>query len=82
MAEIDAILVNLEGETKDANAVKEIILGRLLASKVITDEQAKEYSEKWQIVIIKRGWFERWKKIFSPDKDKDGYIYKYVRFED
>ena len=82
MAEIDSILVNLEDETKDANTVKDIVLCRLLASKVITDEQAKEYSEKWQIIIIKRSWFEKWRLIFSSEKDKNGYIYKYVRFED
>jgi hypothetical protein len=58
-----------------------MVIRRLLNDKAITEEKAKEYTEKWQIIIIKCGWFERRLKTLSGRKTDD-YIYKYVRFED
>jgi len=81
MAQIDGMLLEIESLTKDANGVKEAVLGRLLTNKIITEEQAKEYSEKWQIIIIKRGWFKRWMYAFNK-AESSNYQYKYVRFED
>ena len=49
--------------------------------KVITDEQAETYATKWQMIIVKYGWFERWFKTLSGRK-AENYCYKYVRFED
>ena len=82
MPRIDSELLNIEANIENANSVKELVLGRLLADKVITEEQAKEYLEKWQVLIIKRSWFERWMQVFGGGKDKNAYAYKYVRFED
>ena len=82
MAQIDSQLLDIEANIGNANNVKELVLGRLLSDKVITEEQAKEYLEKWQVLIIKRSWFERWMQVFGVGKDKNLYLYKYVRFED
>lgn len=79
---IDSLLLEIEKYTENANGVKEIVIARLLFDKIITEEQAKEYSEKWNIVIIKNGWFTRWAKSFGRDKNSDDYTYKYLKFED
>lgn len=79
--EIEGQLLRLEGDTENANSVKEIVLQRLLFDKVISNEQAIEYSEKWQVIVIKRGWFMRWVNAFSI-KNKDDYQFKFVKFED
>ena len=81
MAQVDSYLLSIEGNTQNANSIKEMVIRRLLNDKAITEEKAKEYTEKWQIIIIKCGWFERWLKTLSGRKTDD-YIYKYVRFED
>jgi hypothetical protein len=81
MSQVDSLLLSIEGNTQNANSIKEMVIRRLLNDKAITEEKAKEYTEKWQIIIIKCGWFERWFKTLSGRKTDD-YIYKYVRFED
>jgi hypothetical protein len=83
MSQTDSMLLEIDGYTKNANIVKETVLERLQADKIITNEQAKEYAEKWQVIVIKKGWFERWMKAFNKDKaDSDSYQFNYVRFED
>lgn len=77
---MDSTLLGIESYTENANTVKEIVLARLLADKIITDDQAKDYAEKWQMITIKTSWFKRWIDVF--DKPKSAYQFKYVRFED
>ena len=79
---MDSNLLTIEEDTKNANVVRDIVLGRLLTDKIITEEQAKDYSEKWQVIVVKRSWFKRWLDVFCKGKEKDNYFYKYVRFED
>ena len=78
---MDSQILSIEGDIKNANNVKEIVLNRLLSDKVITEEQAEMYATKWQIIVVKYGWFERWFKTLSGRK-AESYCYKYVRFED
>ena len=81
MAVIDEQILNLEQDTKNANILKEIVVRQLLDDKVITEEQADEYVTKWQIIIVKYGWFERWFKSLNSNKLQSAYTYKYVRFQ-
>lgn len=80
MAQIDSMLVSLEEYTSNANQVKDLVLERLAKDGVITSQNALDYAEKWQIVLIKSNWFERWCKKFQIKTE--GYRYKFVRFED
>ena len=70
---IDSTLINIEGNTQNANSVKDIVIRQLEIDGVITEEVALDYSENWHMVIIKLSWF---KKLIS---DKD-YYYRFVRF--
>jgi hypothetical protein len=81
MAAIDSMLISLEEYTTNANGVKELVISRLIMDKVITEEQADDYMEKWQIIIIKPTWFERWMKKFNIT-DPNNYRFKYVKFDD
>jgi hypothetical protein len=78
---IDNITLELGNYTQNANFVKEIVLQRLLTDNVINEEQAQQYSEKWNVIVIKKGWFKRWMDKFSS-ADSDEYFYKFVKFED
>lgn len=79
---MDSELLNLDSHIKNANSVKEIVISRLLTDGVISEEKAKEYTEKWQIIIFKSNWFKRWFSIFRKDSDLNEYIFKFVKFED
>ena len=81
MAAVDSMLLTLEEEIKNANTVKDLVIQRLVDDKVLTDQQAGDYADKWQVIIIKPSWFERWMKKLNI-KTPTNYRYKYVRFED
>jgi hypothetical protein len=49
--------------------------------KVITNQQAEDYADKWQVIIIKPVWFERWMEKLKI-KTPNSYRFKYVKFED
>ena len=82
MAQMDSQLLETERDTKNANSVKETVLAQLLSDKVITNEQAEMYATKWQVIVIKYGWFERWRKTLTNGYKAEEYGFKYVRFED
>ena len=83
MADIDSTLMQLPNLTDNGNKVKDTVLSRLVTDKIITENQFKEYTEKWQVIVIKKSWFSRWFKVFGKEsKDADAYQFKYVRFED
>jgi hypothetical protein len=81
MAALDSMLLTLEEEIKNANVVKDCVIQRLVDDKVLTDQQAEDYADKWQVIIIKPSWFERW-MVKLNIKTPNNYRYKYVRFED
>jgi hypothetical protein len=81
MAALDSMLLSLEEDIKNANTVKDLVIQRLVDDKVLTDQQAKDYADKWQVIIIKPTWFERWMEKLNI-KTSNNYLYKYVRFED
>jgi len=80
MSVLDSNLVSIECDTINANLVKDIVLERLEKDGVITNVQALEYSEKWQVIVMKTNWFKRWLDKYKMTKDS--YQYKYVKFED
>jgi hypothetical protein len=54
----------------------------LLSDKVITNKQAEMYATKWQVIVIKYGWFQRWLKTLTNGQKAEDYCFKYVHFED
>ena len=81
MAALDSMVLSLEEDIKNENTVKDLVIQRLVNDKVITDQQAGDYADKWQVIIIKPTWFERW-MVKLNIKTPNNYRYKYVRFED
>ena len=70
----------LGNDTINANAVKDLVLYRLQKDGVISESVADNYSEKWQVVILKNAWYKNWVKKFN--KNKDAWTYGYLNFED
>lgn len=79
---MDARLITLEEDTQNANVVKELVINKLHDNGLLNDKQSLEYMEKWQVIIIKPTWFERWMEKFRVTTNKDRYVFKYVKFED
>ena len=81
MSTIDAMILDFESITKNADIVKVIILDRLLKDKIISKKDYDEYSTNWNVICIKDSWFKKWKNKFFKD-EKDGYRYHFVKFEE
>ena len=76
------IVPEMEDLTINANTVKEGVIQRLLTDGVLTNEQAREYIEKWQVVVTPRKWYQRWAKAFAKDGKDNSTYFKYLKFED
>ena len=81
MGVIDGMLIEIDDNIKNANIVKEIILERMVFDNIIDSEQQKEYLEKWQVIIVKKSWFTSWVAKHTKG-DKNGYYFKFVKFEE
>lgn len=78
---MDMFSLTVEDYNITANEIKEIVLERLQRDNIISKEQALKYNNNWQVIFIKKKWFRRWADKFWADK-KEGYVLKYVQFED
>ncbi len=76
---MDDIQLQLEQYTINANAVKELVLNKLLFNKHITPEQFHEYDTQWGIVIFKNKWFTKWINLFN--KEQNAWTYKFIKLE-
>ena len=79
---MDKMMFELDYFLKNSNVVKELVIQRLLKDGVLNDAQASEYTEKWNVIIIKPSWFEKWRNKFRGGVDNDNYVFKFVKFED
>jgi len=80
---LDNQIICLDEDVLNANIIKDVVLRKLEKDKIITEKQFQEYSENYNIVIIKYSWFEKWfNKIKSKNKEaKDGYFYQYIKMD-
>lgn len=74
--DVEQQLAELEGDTKNANMVKEMVLQQLLKDNHIAETVYSEYSTYWNIIITKRSWFN---KLFALKKIKDSWVYNYIK---
>ena len=79
--QIDDVQLNIDNYTTNYNSVKEVVLARLLADEIISENIAQKHSENWQVIVVKNSWFKRWATKFNKAQ-KDEYSIKYVKFED
>ena len=79
--EIEALQLEIDSYTKNANVVKELVIQRMLLDGVLTPEKAEEYGSKWQVIVFKKNWFKHWVDVFSK-KEPSGWGYKFVKFEE
>ena len=82
MAAIDNLnqIINLEQDTKNANKIKELVVGSLIKQGLISEEDGMDYVERVNVMIYKGSWFERFfnKFVKSNKNSIDGYFYTVV----
>ena len=84
MAALDNQLLDLEQDTKNANKVKDLVIVSLIKKGYISEEDGSDYAERFQVIIYKGSWFERFfNKFVKNDTNRmDGYFYRVVEMQD
>lgn len=71
---IDSMLLELEDYIQNANVVKAVILNELVTAEKITVEDAANYNNNWQVIVVKPSWFKR-----IIDNTPNNYYYQFVK---
>lgn len=84
MATLDNQLLDLEQDTKNANKIKDLVIVSLIKKGFISEEDGTDYAERFQVLIYKGSWFERFfnKYIKNGTNSIDGYFYRIVEMQD
>lgn len=80
MATIDNQILSLEQDTINANKIKDLVLDSLFRQGMISEEDALDYVERFNVMLYKGSWFKRfYNKFVKNDKNSiDGYFYTVV----
>lgn len=74
-------MIDYERYINNAEKVKHILLYQLYVDDIITDNEYKEYSEKWGFILMKKTWYRSFFERFWPGKYQtdDTMVYKFVK---
>lgn len=79
---MDTQLSNLENDMTNYQHVKELVLGKLVDEGLLDKDIAEEFDERFQILVYKGTWFNKWfdkkKKLNQSDIDKNKYYMKII----
>lgn len=78
--------MDLTSEIQNYNKVKDIVLNKLVNEKLIDESDAKEFSERCQVLVYKGKWFSEWFdkniKVKDPNADSDNYYIRMIELKD
>ena len=78
MAIVDEALLQMSGDIKNAQAIKDMVINQLFEDDFISADERDRYMMKFQVIIIKKSWWNNWRKIFGEDSSS-GYHYRLVK---
>ena len=83
---MDQQLLELETDMSNYQKVKELILQKLVAEDLLSQDDANEFDERCQVLVYKGTWFGKWfdknVKIEKPDADKKGWYMRIVELKE
>jgi len=83
---MDAQLLELETDMSNYQKVKELILQKLVAEDLLSQDDANEFDERCQVLVYKGTWFSKWfdknVKVNKPEADKKGYYMRIVELKE
>lgn len=83
---MDQQLLELEQDMSNYQKVKELILQKLVAEDLLSQDDANEFDERCQVLVYKGTWFSKWfdknVKVNKPEADKKGYYMRIVELKE
>lgn len=83
---MDQQLLELERDMANYQKVKELVLSKLIAEDLLSQEDADEFDERCQVLVYKGTWFSKWfdknVKAEKPEANKKGYYLRIVELKE
>ena len=83
---MDQQLLELEQDMSNYQKVKELILQKLVAEDLLSQDDANEFDERCQVLVYKGTWFSKWfdknVKVDQPEANKKGYYMRIVELKE
>jgi hypothetical protein len=81
---MDSKLLTIEDEIITYNKVKDLVIRKICKEGYMTDDEAKEFNERNQVLVYKGSWFSDWfeKNISTIKKEKENYYIRIVELND
>lgn len=83
---MDQQLLELEQDMSNYQKVKELVLSKLIAENLLSQEDADEFDERCQVLVYKGTWFSKWfdknVKVDKPEANKKGYYIRIVELKE
>lgn len=83
---MDQQLLELEKDMSNYQKVKELVLDKLVAENLLSQDDADEFDERCQVLLYKGTWFSKWfeknVKADQSDANKKGYYMRIVELKE
>lgn len=83
---MDQQLLELERDMSNYQKVKELVLSKLVAEDLLSQDDADEFDERCQVLVYKGTWFSKWfdknVKVDEPEANKKGYYLRIVELKE
>ena len=83
---MDQQLLELERDMSNYQKVKELVLSKLVAEDLLSQDDADEFDERCQVLVYKGTWFSKWfdknVKVDDPEANKKGYYLRIVELKE
>lgn len=81
---MDTQLISIEEEIITYNKVKDLVLRKICKEGYITEEEAKEFGDRNQVLVYKGSWFSGWfeKNVSTIKEKKDNYYIRIIEVDD
>lgn len=81
---MDSQLISLEDDIVTYNKVKDLVMRKVCKEGYMTDEEAKEFNDRNQVLVYKGSWFSGWfeKNVSTIKEKKDNYYIRIIEVDD
>lgn len=83
---MDSQLLQLETDMSNYQKVKELVLQKLVAEDLLSQDDADEFDERCQVLVYKGTWFSKWfdknVKVEKSEAKKEGYYMRIIELKE
>lgn len=77
-------MIDIDAQMKNYEKVKQIVLAKLVDERLLSQDDADEFSDRCQVLVYKGKWFSKWfdKHMKSDINKEDAYFIRMIEMRD